>query len=254
MSQAGGRILLIEDAAVVRRKIIHSLKPWSVQFLEASDGDEGVTIFKSHLDSIGMIILDIDMPRQDGVETLKELRAIDKKVPIVMCSGQTAIASIMECAKLGANDFLRKPFEDHVLHAKVLKFMPWLNSGGVPQARRRLLLLEPSDLMRDLLRLMLEQHGLAVTATSSIERAASSCASEPVELVLMNMSLYQSSKMVALSEVNSLRSEGANSEQGITLGYHLNLTDIQETPPGIQAILPLPFRPEEWIRFIRNHL
>ena len=69
-------------------------------------------------DEIDLVTLDITMPGMDGIEALKELKAIDPKVKVIICSSMGQQAIIAEAIQSGALDFVTKPFkEDQVIAA-----------------------------------------------------------------------------------------------------------------------------------------
>lgn len=87
--------------------------------LEASDGEEGIEQIKRNKDMFDMIILDIVMPKKDGIEVLKYAyeNKIDKKIIVLTsCNTQEMIRKVSE---LGADYFILKPFELEVLEDKI---------------------------------------------------------------------------------------------------------------------------------------
>ena len=62
-----------------------------------------------------LILLDLVMPELDGMETLSELQKIDQDLPVIMVTGHADIATAVRAVKLGAYDFIAKPFQPHIL-------------------------------------------------------------------------------------------------------------------------------------------
>ena len=98
--------------------------------LTASDGDEGIELIESKRDEFDVIILDLVMPKKDGLKVLEHLynNKIDKKV-IVLTSYNTQ-EIISKVAKLGANYFMLKPFELSDLEEKINSLMKQENNKG----------------------------------------------------------------------------------------------------------------------------
>lgn len=105
------RVLVVDDSGVMRRILIRELS--TVEEIGAIDaasgGREALNMFGRHRPDI--IILDVCMPGMDGLETLKQIRAIDAVVPVLMFSGLTrhAAKETTEALTLGASDYLTKP-------------------------------------------------------------------------------------------------------------------------------------------------
>ena len=59
--------------------------------------------------NISAVLLDIMMPQQDGIDTLKEIRRIDPNLPVIMVSGASSTLNVVTAMKCGATDFLCKP-------------------------------------------------------------------------------------------------------------------------------------------------
>lgn len=110
------KILVVDDAAFMRLKCSKLLTENGHEVVEASTGREAVDLYKSS--SPDAVLLDITMPDMDGLSALKEIKSHDVgcKVAMVTAMGQQSI--VMEALKIGAKDFVVKPFDaDRVLAA-----------------------------------------------------------------------------------------------------------------------------------------
>ena len=104
------KILLVDDAAFMRMMIKDTLTKNGYSDLhEAADGAEAVIKFQEI--NPDLVIMDITMPNKDGLEALKEIRAIAPNANIVMCSAMGQEAMVIEAIKSGAKDFIVKPFK-----------------------------------------------------------------------------------------------------------------------------------------------
>ena len=81
--------------------------------LTISDSDEAVRRF--HAERPSAVLLDVIMPGMDGLAALAALKKIDHEVPVIVMSGQGGTQTVVQAMKLGATDFVCKPFEDHEL-------------------------------------------------------------------------------------------------------------------------------------------
>jgi two-component system, NtrC family, response regulator AtoC len=102
-------ILVGEDALEVREYLETALKCLGYSVVSAQDGDEVVNFLRSERSRVSAVLLDITMPQQDGVETLKEIRRIDPQLPVIVISGVSSPGSIVAAMQSGASDFLAKP-------------------------------------------------------------------------------------------------------------------------------------------------
>ncbi len=113
-------ILVVEDELEVRNYLEMALKCQGYAVELAQDGEEAISILQEPPAPISVILMDIVMPRKDGLETLKEIRNIDAETPIVMVSGASTPLNVVEAMKSGATDFIGKPVNHEDLR-KVLK-------------------------------------------------------------------------------------------------------------------------------------
>ncbi len=103
------RILVVDDESDIRASLKMILEYEGMAFLEADSGPSALT--KVQDEDPDAVLLDIKMPRMDGLEVLGELRKTRPGLPVVMISGHGTIATAVEATKLGAFDFMEKPLE-----------------------------------------------------------------------------------------------------------------------------------------------
>ncbi len=111
------RILVVDDAAFMRKVLGDALRGGGHDVVaEASNGSEAVTQFNDvHPD---LTTLDITMPETDGLTALREILATDPKAKVIMCSALGAEDKVLESIRIGAKDFVVKPFDaERVLEA-----------------------------------------------------------------------------------------------------------------------------------------
>jgi two-component system, NtrC family, response regulator AtoC len=102
-------ILVGEDELEVRGYFHMALKCLGYSVELAQDGDEVLSCLKSSRGEIDAVLLDIMMPNRDGIDTLREIRAFDPDLPVIMVSGAASSINIVSAMKTGATDFLCKP-------------------------------------------------------------------------------------------------------------------------------------------------
>ena len=102
------RILVIDDEAAIRDSLRMILEYENYEFVGAASGPDGLAIIKR--DAPDLVLLDIKMPAMNGLETLTEIRKVDEALPVAMISGHGTITDAMQATRLGAFDFIEKPF------------------------------------------------------------------------------------------------------------------------------------------------
>lgn len=104
------RVLVVDDAKFMRHLVkgILTGMGWEVVG-EACDGEEACAKYKELAPDV--VTMDIVMPKRNGIEALKEIRAMDPKAKVVMISAIDQREPLMEAMKLGAVDYVVKPFE-----------------------------------------------------------------------------------------------------------------------------------------------
>ena len=119
-----GTVLVVDDEASIRTLSRRVLERVGFQVREAGDGREGLDLFGRHRQEIVAVLLDLTMPRMDGMETLVEMRRLDPNVPVVVMSGYSESETLMRFAGMGANGFIQKPFHPRDLVTRVCQLLP----------------------------------------------------------------------------------------------------------------------------------
>ena len=114
------KILIVDDAMFRRRIIKDALSEGGFsQFIEAKDGDEAIRLFKKHKPKL--VLLDITMPGKSGIEVLEALLKLEPGARVIMCSAIGQEATIEKAVRMGAYDFIVKPFQNDKLVEMVKK-------------------------------------------------------------------------------------------------------------------------------------
>lgn len=116
------RVLVIDDDSLMRDLIRIYLEGDGFEVVEAGDGHDGVSRYRQK--PADVVIVDIFMPRKDGIETIMDLRDIDPSANILAISGGGELAGmeyLSYARSLGADNILPKPFKRDELLAAVRK-------------------------------------------------------------------------------------------------------------------------------------
>jgi two-component system chemotaxis response regulator CheY len=111
------RVLVVDDAAFMRKMVSDALAKGGHEVVgEAGNGVEAISQFQALKPDL--MTLDITMPEKDGLAALADIMAADPSAKVVMCSALGQESKVLEAIKLGAKDFVVKPFQaDRVIDA-----------------------------------------------------------------------------------------------------------------------------------------
>ena len=111
------KILVVDDESRMRKLVHDFLAKAGYQILEAEDGAQALDIYFANSD-IALVILDVMMPKLNGYEVLKEIRAYSK-VPVVMLTARGEEHDELKGFELGVDEYITKPFSPKILVARV---------------------------------------------------------------------------------------------------------------------------------------
>jgi CheY-like chemotaxis protein len=149
----GGRVLVVDDSAVNRMILSKALSADGHTPLTAEHGLQALDLLQADGETdVDVVLLDLEMPMLDGYDTLTRIKSDERlrHIPVIVISSIEDLDSIVRCIKIGATDYLPKPFNADVLKAR-------LNAS---LAEKRL---------HDLQLEYLEQVGRVTTAAAAIE-------------------------------------------------------------------------------------
>jgi len=111
------RILIVEDDAVLANGLVRTFKQASYAVDHVSNGAQADLMLQESV--YDLVILDLGLPKMDGMEVLKKLRQKGSKVAVLILTARDAIESRVKGLDLGADDYLTKPFNLDELEARV---------------------------------------------------------------------------------------------------------------------------------------
>jgi CheY-like chemotaxis protein len=121
-------IALIDDSHTIRsilRKAVMMSNVGAKEFVEADNGQDGLDLVKRMRDQINLVIMDIKMPKMDGITMLTEIRSAGiVNIPILVLSSTADQQMQDTCKKLGAAAFLKKPFSHEDFKNVIEKILP----------------------------------------------------------------------------------------------------------------------------------
>lgn len=111
------RVLLVEDDVRIAGFVAKGLRENSYAVDVASDGEDG--LYQAEITDYDLIILDINLPKKDGLNVCRELRGKGSRIPVLMLTARDAVDDRITGLDLGADDYLTKPFEFRELLARL---------------------------------------------------------------------------------------------------------------------------------------
>ena len=112
-------ILLIDDEDSLRRVVEYNLREEGYDVVSAGSGTEGLQVFQNR--PVDLVLSDVRMPEMDGIDLLARIKAMRPDLPVILLTAHGTITSAIEAMKLGAFDYLTKPFDRDRLKATVQK-------------------------------------------------------------------------------------------------------------------------------------
>lgn len=110
------RLLVTDDSRLLRKKLREDLENLGCEVIEAANGREAIEMDMAH--EPDGVILDIVMPEVGGIEALQVIREVSPDVPIVMLSSAGTPQKLMQTLRMGAIDFIQKPYtKDQIARA-----------------------------------------------------------------------------------------------------------------------------------------
>lgn len=113
------RILAVDDEPNMRRLLEISLRQAGYQPLSAANGRDALDILKA--EQVDLVVSDLHMPGMSGLELLKQIRSDNEAIPFIMVTAQGEIKTAIEAMKLGAADYILRPFDLEVLEVAIAK-------------------------------------------------------------------------------------------------------------------------------------
>jgi DNA-binding NtrC family response regulator len=241
------RVLVVDDDAAVRTVLTAQLAQAAIESVEAASAEEALERLASG--AIDVMITDLRMPGMDGMELLQQARKLWPDVPVIVLTAFGSVKSAVEAIKLGATDFLAKPFDRAEVLSVVSAALGVAAGSGPPPAEASASLVGALAPLRDALRRAAAAtatvliHGENGTGKELVARAihelgprragpfiAVNCAALPEQLIESELFGYEKGAFTGATKVKPGRVELAH-------GGTLFLDEIGEYPLSTQVKL-----------------
>jgi two-component system OmpR family response regulator len=174
------RVLVVDDDASVRSTVADSLRVAGHTAVEVGDG--ATAIDAATRESFDLVILDVNMPRVDGFTVLEKLRRRKADLPIIMLTARDEREDVVRGLKLGADDYIRKPFGLEEFLLRVSAILRRSSNAGVHDC------IESGDVRLDL-------------TTSSVEHAGNAINLSPTEFRLLHRLMLHPGQVLSKSHL-----------------------------------------------------
>lgn len=150
------RLLIVEDERALAMFLTRGMEADGHRVRCAADGAEAVSAFLEEMPDL--TILDLNLPVMDGEQALREMRALDPQLPVLVLTGRQEVETRIRCLDLGADDLMVKPFSLHELRARCRALLR--------RKREAKLILKVGDLELDRLDHTAKRAGEPITQTN----------------------------------------------------------------------------------------
>jgi two-component system cell cycle sensor histidine kinase/response regulator CckA len=106
-----GAVLVVDDESQMRELAVKTLKKCGYKTIVAEDGVEALSLYRSRIEEIDLVILDVIMPKMGGWECFQRLKEFDPEIKVLIMTGYTTDGSVEDFLKEGARDVIMKPFD-----------------------------------------------------------------------------------------------------------------------------------------------
>jgi len=117
---SGQRVLIVDDSPIMRQMLVKIFSDEGFEVVgEAADGEEAITLFEELRPDL--TTLDIVMPKMRGIEVLEQIMAKYPESKVIMASSVSDARTVMHCLKMGAKQYITKPYDEAKIMAAVKK-------------------------------------------------------------------------------------------------------------------------------------
>ena len=124
-----GRILVVDDEEPMRKLLHEMLTLGGHEVVTAVDGQDGIERLQQ--ERFDVIISDLSMPRKTGVDVLNAAKSLDPNYPVVIITGYPSPETAEKLIRVGASEFITKPFEMDKIHITITKLLAMRKFGSV---------------------------------------------------------------------------------------------------------------------------
>jgi CheY-like chemotaxis protein len=239
------KVLVVDDDPISRKLIGKILTNNGYQAITAESVIEAVNALDNNHD-MGLIISDVMMPGASGIDFLKLLKekAGFADIPVLMCTALGDKESVLECARMGARDYVVKPVEADALLKKIIKL-----TGH--KAQKTILVVDDEKTVRDVLKITLERAGYDVCLAENGEQALSVIEKRDIAMAICDVVMPKMDGLELLAKVKaSMPSLPVFMITGMSGKYRAE----NVTAAGADGFIAKPFSNMDIVEAVKNGL
>lgn len=203
------KILVVEDNRDIAENIADYFEPLGHQLDFAADGKQGLSLAVA--EDFDVIVLDVMLPRMDGMTLCKKLREAHKATPVIMLTARDQLDDKLQGFDAGADDYLVKPFSVKELEARLLALLKRLNNFGQhPQLQTGTLVFDPNTL--------------------KVEREGQTLELNPIQRRLLQFLMQRSPKVVRREELEQIVWGDSPPDKDILRTHIYSLRNVVDKP------------------------
>ncbi len=115
--------LIAMTESIFKNELLNSLRQENCRFLFAGTGEEAIGIWRQYPD-VKLILIDINLPVINGIETIKVIRHVDADIPVILLVTHIMLETMRLAQNLGCNEILQTPVEPTTLETIIYKYLP----------------------------------------------------------------------------------------------------------------------------------
>lgn len=203
------RVLIVDDEKPLRESLARLLRARGCIEFQAPSGEEALEI--ADKEELDLVILDLWMPKMNGLETLKKLRKIDPHVPVIAISAMGTDATIEACRVAGATGFIAKPFTAGEIDQAITAYRDTAQetrdrvaSGAVPGTQGAILVADDHDNYRRAIVRQLRLDGFDVDEVPTGREAIEKSAQTQYDAYLLDIHMPDGKGTVAAAGIRSI--------------------------------------------------
>ncbi len=203
-------ILVVDDDATNCAILGGCLKKEGYNVAEASNGAEAIDLASAEL--FDLMLLDINMPEVDGFQVMESIRKDPRqqRMQIIMTTGSKDAESVNRSVKLGAIDYIVKPYDLQNVRSRIWRVLTWESAQRPPQhspvraTDTRIGVLDPHERSRTAIQRCLEADGNKVTILTNEQEAHGAAEAQEIEVLLVDVASTEYSGQEIISAVRRL--------------------------------------------------